>query len=109
MKKFSDKVNENNINTYKYSINVTIEGNVSAETESDAGELVDQIIDEINGVTNYSMNSLNLIGSSELTENIVNDKSTEDTLIDTLNKYIQTNIKDLNESQQQYVLTNLFN
>lgn len=109
MKKFTDKVNENNINNYKYSINVTIEGIVSAETESDAGELVDQIIDEINGVTNYTMNSLDLIGASELTENIVNDKSPEDTLIESLNKYIQANIKDLNESQQQYVLTNLFN
>jgi hypothetical protein len=47
--------------TYKYMATVKIEGTVVANSESNAGELVDSVIDSIDNVVDYEMNSLNVV------------------------------------------------
>lgn len=112
MKSFS-KLNENNINTYKYTIQVTMEGNVSAEDEGQAGELVDNMIDEMDGVTNYQMVQLDEVamGVTESIDNdkLLNDKLPEETISENLLKSINGEIENLNESQKEFIIKQLKN
>lgn len=73
MKKFSEKLNENNtLKNYSYKMTVNVEGNVVSSSESDAGELVDSLVDEIGAtnpsivVTNYQIDEIDELGSREL-------------------------------------------
>lgn len=77
MKKFSEKINENSgLKNYKYSMSVDIEGNVVSESEGDAGEIVDQLVDVIGGasesinVTNYTINTIDEEGPRSLDSDI---------------------------------------
>lgn len=59
MKSLSELINENENNkTYKYVVDVKIEGTVTAGSEGDAGELVDKEIDKIDGVVDYKIASI---------------------------------------------------
>ena len=73
MKKFSEKLNENNtLKNYSYKMTVNVEGNVVSSSEGDAGELVDSLVDEIGAtnpsivVTNYQIDEIDELGSREL-------------------------------------------
>jgi len=77
MKKFSDKINENNsLKNYNYKMQIDVEGNIVAESEGDAGEMVDKLVDEIGAanesinVTNYMINVIDEIGPRELYSDI---------------------------------------
>lgn len=72
MRKISDLIKEDNDNkTYKYTLDVQIEGTVNATSESEAGELADKIVDEIDGVVDYKMTSLDEVETiKEYAENI---------------------------------------
>lgn len=73
MKKFSEKLNENNtLKNYSYKMTVNVEGNVVSSSESEAGELIDSLVDEIGAtnpsivVTNYQIEEIDELGSREL-------------------------------------------
>ena len=117
MKNFS-KLNENKIKTFNYLIEVTISGNISAESESDAGQLVDDIIDEIDDLVDYRLVKLDEIAESvtesvdnneSIYENLLNDKLPEETISENLLKSINTEIENLNESQKEFIIKQLKN
>lgn len=71
MKKLSQLVKENaDLKIYKYSVSLDFEGNVTATSEGDAGELVDQVVDQISSalpettgqMINYSINNIEETG-----------------------------------------------
>ena len=69
MKKFSEN---NTLKNYSYKMTVNVEGNVVSSSESEAGELIDSLVDEIGAtnpsivVTNYQIEEIDELGSREL-------------------------------------------
>lgn len=73
MRKFSEKINENeSLKNYNYKMFVDLEGNITAHSEGDAGEIVDKLVDLIGAtspsivVTNYQIEEINELGPREL-------------------------------------------
>lgn len=78
MKNLTSLIKENNeTKKYKYTATVTVEGNVTAMSEGDAGELVDKEIDTIPNVVNYEISTIEEI-ENEVTENVVGNSDDTD-------------------------------
>jgi len=55
MKKFTDHVNENeSLRTYKFTVNVVVEGSVEASSEGDAGYHVDNCMSDLENMIDSS-------------------------------------------------------
>jgi hypothetical protein len=64
MKNLTSLIKENSeTKKYKYTATVVVEGNVTAMSEGDAGELVDKELDTIANVVNYKIDSIDEIES----------------------------------------------
>lgn len=83
MKKFSEKIKESQeTKTYKYVVTATIEGTVTASSDSEAGELVDKEMDEISSITDYQMDQLDATNEKpEINENLVDPSENMDGLV----------------------------
>jgi len=78
MKNLTSLIKENNeTKKYKYTATVTVEGNVTAMSEGDAGELVDKEIDTIPNVTNYVIDTIDEVETG-VQENSLGGLSEED-------------------------------
>lgn len=89
MRNFTQLIKENDENkTYKYVANVKIEGEVTASSEGDAGELVDKEIDTIDGVVDYKIESLDEV-VGEVKESTILESNEEMIMLEAYNKVIE--------------------
>lgn len=121
MRKLSDLIKENeSTKCFKYNATVTVEGSVYAENEGSAGEMVDKNMDEIPGMVNYEIISIeeessegyinpDLAIGSEISED-VNTNNADDRL-EIIKKYIHdtfnSTIIPLNIQEKIYILGKL--
>ena len=78
MKNLTSLIKENSeTKKYKYTATVVVEGNVTAMSEGDAGELVDKEIDSIPNVVNYEITKIDEVETG-VQENSLGGLSDED-------------------------------
>lgn len=78
MKNLTSLIKENNeTKKYKYTATVVVEGNVTAMSEGDAGELADKEIDTIDNVVSYQIDNIEEVEST-VQENTLGGLSDDD-------------------------------
>ena len=118
MRKLSDLIKENeSAQIFDVTITLTVNGEITAASDNDARERVDEIIGNTNlscrefSIENWVIDNITEVDNS-VQENIDNGLSTEQPEVDTLNKiveFIKEVTANLTIGQKQYVAQNLYN
>lgn len=111
IKSLSSLIKENSeIKKYKYTAQVTVEGDVTSMSESDAGEEIDALLADIPNVTDFKIISMDEVENIEIVENGLNTMDQDDVAAEaflSIVAFIKEQTKDMAPYYQAMVYTRL--